>query len=243
MVTSSILSQDMTILYKSKVLTDTLQLSDYPENVQEFIRSNAKGKVYQLQIDGTRSLYSLKENNSQNSSRSEEHNGLSTIISITHEYRETIYKDQENDVLISNIMKSGSEYLIEESLQNATWTLLDEYKTIAGFTCKKATAIKNDDQYEAWYTSEVPISNGPSKFDGLPGLILEIRFGKKVISAVKINYDQDNSSISPPKTGEKITGERYEDIKKASMTPLSTSSTMTIGNTTTTITKTTTVRN
>lgn len=243
MATSSMMSQNISILYRSKSQIDTLQISAYPENVQNFIRSNAKGKEYQLQIHGNRSLYSLKQNNNQNSSRSEEHNGLSTVISITHEYRETIYKDQGNDVMISNIMQGGSEYLMEEPLQNTTWTVIDEYKTIADFTCKKATATMNGREIEAWFTSEVPISNGPSFYSGLPGLILEIQYGKKVISAVRINDNQDNQSINPPKTGEKITREVYEGMKNTSMKPSSTSETITVGNTTTTITKTTTIKN
>ncbi len=61
-----------------------------------------------------------------------------------------------------------------ESLNQHNWQLSDEEKQVAGYTCKKATATFSGRSYVAWYTPEIPISDGPYKFTGLPGLILSL---------------------------------------------------------------------
>jgi hypothetical protein len=43
------------------------------------------------------------------------------------------------------------------------------------YPCQKATATFKGRNYEAWFTQSIPFSDGPYKFSGLPGLILEIR--------------------------------------------------------------------
>lgn len=45
---------------------------------------------------------------------------------------------------------------------------------ILGYNCQKATCYFGGRNYEAWYTLEIPISDGPYKFSGLPGLIVRI---------------------------------------------------------------------
>jgi len=54
------------------------------------------------------------------------------------------------------------------------WKLIDEQKDIAGYTCNKATLNYAGRDYIAWYTYSIAITDGPYKFQGLPGLILEI---------------------------------------------------------------------
>lgn len=67
-----------------------------------------------------------------------------------------------------------NSFMIEESLK-IKWKLSDEKQsTVAGYPCKKATTHFAGRDYEAWYTLEIPISDGPYKFNGLPGLIVEI---------------------------------------------------------------------
>lgn len=62
----------------------------------------------------------------------------------------------------------------EDEVPNINWEIHDESKIIFGYKAKKATAKIFDREWEAWYTEEIPISFGPYKFNGLPGLIIEI---------------------------------------------------------------------
>lgn len=54
------------------------------------------------------------------------------------------------------------------------WALRDEFKTINGYKCQKATAVnKSGENIIVWFTEDIPISSGPAFLAGLPGLILE----------------------------------------------------------------------
>ncbi len=67
------------------------------------------------------------------------------------------------------------EYRITDSLPFYQWKLTNEYREIAGKNCRKATTILFDSVFViAFYTDEIPVSGGPEKFQGLPGMILGI---------------------------------------------------------------------
>lgn len=72
------------------------------------------------------------------------------------------------------------------------WELHDETKKIGNFNCKKATINFRGRNYTAWYTMEIPIRFGPWKFQGAPGLILEVYDDedKFYIKAIKIDVDR-----------------------------------------------------
>lgn len=54
-----------------------------------------------------------------------------------------------------------------------TWEITNDTLTIANHICYKARTTHGGRQWNVWYTPEIPISNGPWKFFGLPGLILQ----------------------------------------------------------------------
>lgn len=54
------------------------------------------------------------------------------------------------------------------------WNILPATDSIFGFPVQKATTYFAGRNYTAWFTNEIPISEGPYKFNGLPGLIIKI---------------------------------------------------------------------
>lgn len=54
------------------------------------------------------------------------------------------------------------------------WTILKEYKNIDSLSCQKAITKYRGRDYEAYFCKEMPIPEGPYKFKGLPGLVLEV---------------------------------------------------------------------
>jgi GLPGLI family protein len=54
------------------------------------------------------------------------------------------------------------------------WTIGTDSDTLSGYPCIKATTRYAGRNYEAWFTSEIPISDGPYVFRGLPGLIIKL---------------------------------------------------------------------
>lgn len=53
------------------------------------------------------------------------------------------------------------------------WKFSDETKEILNFSCSKASCTYAGREYIAWFTSEIAIMDGPWKFSGTPGMILE----------------------------------------------------------------------
>ncbi|KMQ59481.1 hypothetical protein ACM46_20545 [Chryseobacterium angstadtii] len=62
--------------------------------------------------------------------------------------------------------------LKEEHKMN--WTILPETKSIEGFKVQKATTTFGGRNWIAWFTNDIQIQDGPYKFCGLPGLILNV---------------------------------------------------------------------
>lgn len=59
------------------------------------------------------------------------------------------------------------------------WTIRPDTASFFGYKCTKATTRFRGRNYIAWFTSELPISSGPYKFCGLPGLIVKIADDKE----------------------------------------------------------------
>lgn len=62
---------------------------------------------------------------------------------------------------------------VKEPLENIDWKLTTERRTIGEFECTKATCSAFGRNWEAWFSPSIPISDGPWKLYGLPGLIIE----------------------------------------------------------------------
>ena len=73
-------------------------------------------------------------------------------------------------------------YPIFEYTENSLlmkWSITNESKTIHGYQCRKAITSFRGREWTAWYTVEIPVAEGPWKFSGLPGLILEASDAKQ----------------------------------------------------------------
>jgi GLPGLI family protein len=67
-----------------------------------------------------------------------------------------------------------THYRYEEPAGALSWTITPATATVAGYACQQATASYGGRQWEAWFTRAVPVSDGPYKFSGLPGLIVKV---------------------------------------------------------------------
>lgn len=54
------------------------------------------------------------------------------------------------------------------------WKILNSKKVIKKYNCNAARINYGGRTWEAWYSEDIPIQDGPFQFRGLPGLILEI---------------------------------------------------------------------
>ncbi len=61
-----------------------------------------------------------------------------------------------------------------ETLPLMQWEILPDSKVVLGYSCRKATCVFKGRTWNAWFTTDIPYSEGPWKFCGLPGLILQV---------------------------------------------------------------------
>lgn len=98
------------------------------------------------------------------------------LISIlpTHVFNLFVIKNYVDNRL-QIIEKFDANYFTYTQENTINWkTNLKGNKIIMGYNCKRATSSFHGREWEAWYSEEIPINDGPFKFFGLPGLILEI---------------------------------------------------------------------
>lgn len=106
-------------------------------------------------------------------------NGGLAKLSMLKEFNRIYTRElNQNIVQINNYLETGStykKYYIVDTLEKIDWKLVEERKTIASFSCQKAIGAFRGRLWEAWFTTEIPLSAGPWKLSGLPGLILEAK--------------------------------------------------------------------
>lgn len=80
-----------------------------------------------------------------------------------HLHTVTYYSDEFDDV----------EFQYDENSE-LKWLITSQSKQVLGYTAFLAKTWYMGRNYSAYFTTDIPVSDGPYKFSGLPGLILEI---------------------------------------------------------------------
>ena len=78
--------------------------------------------------------------------------------------------------------------------------------------------VPKEVEVTAWYTMQIPVSQGPDEFYGLPGLILEVNTDKTTILCTKIVLNpSERKQINAPEKGKAVNRKEYNDIVKKKM--------------------------
>jgi len=161
------------------------------------------------------------------------------------------YKNLASHSFIIEKDLMGKIFCVQDSLPILKWQLLNESKMIGTFTCKKAivefpVSAKQMEEYLlektrynnkstqfftlkeptpkkviAWYTTDIPIMNGPFEYGGLPGLILELSDASNIIVCYKVVLDKTKKrqSIQFP-TSKLISVKRFKEISDSKLKEL-----------------------
>ena len=84
-----------------------------------------------------------------------------------------VYKNYPTGQMTITDRISLQDYCYVDSLHTQTWTMGDSTREVLGYTCQQATADFRGRRWTAWFATDIPVSDGPWKLGGLPGLILE----------------------------------------------------------------------
>ena len=115
-----------------------------------------------------------------------------------------VYKDlkKEKITVVDNV--STYSFVYEEELKPQDWTIMEDTMTILGYSCQKAVCSFRGRDWEAWFTSEIPISEGPWKFCGLPGLITKLEDSESHCIFEMNSFQKVNEPIHTFVVGRKI---------------------------------------
>lgn len=145
------------------------------------------------------------------------------------------YKNTSEELFMQESDVFGKPFLVKDKLEPMEWELTQETKKIGNYTAYKAiyTDIRegmtmsfnseNDEnemkttmdttRLEAWYTPEIPVSQGPTTYWGLPGLIMEINDGRMSYVCTKVVLNpEDGVKIKKPSKGKEVTREELRTI-------------------------------
>lgn len=186
--------------------------SDDQKALNEMVKKSMQ-KEYELRFNQTESLYKKIETlNKDDGSQ-----GLE-VIGLGSGTEGGLYKNIKDLTLIENRDLFGKLFLVSDKLEKHDWQLKGESRQIGDYLCYKATYTtdhnkKNATTITAWYTPQIPVSNGPASYWGLPGLILEVDNGRLSMICSKITLNpKEDIKIETPSKGKKIENEEYEKI-------------------------------
>ena len=195
------------------------------KQIQEMLKKQFE-KTYVLTFNKNSSIY--KEEEQLKSPKSQ---GIMIIGGVG-----TLYKNTKTKTFTKKEETFGKKILIKDTIEKIDWKISNETKMIGKYLCIKATAIKMIDDYEkgndlsklpkkkeqqkelpiiAWYTPEIPVSNGPEYYGGLPGLILELHEDKMHFVCNKIIFNPKKIiKIVAPTKGKVMSQKEYQKMKE-----------------------------
>lgn len=205
-------AQEGIILYRYILNVDSTLYPKNTEGIPAFLYFNSSGKslfVYDRLKDAP-FVTNVTESTSLQ-------NGAVVNYEEKDELGNMFFKDFVSGKLSMRRLLFNEAFIAEEPLPNPHWDILTDTRKIGGFDCKKAITHFRGREYEAWFTPDISISDGPWKLRGLPGLILEAYDRNKEIQylfeSVNLSYPVSKEIIEPRK-GSRISFEAFKNIEQ-----------------------------
>lgn len=176
-----VISQTHRFIYSYKFVTDSTK-------VDSIITENIRLDIFKDHSEFLSDV--LAKRDSAVTSAIEKNQSESTINLPYGEYQNKVYKSK---TLIYTIENIGIQPFKVVRKLNLSWELLNETKKIQGYNCQRATVYFGNRKWEAWFTLEIPIQDGPYVFGNLPGLIVQVNDLKNYHSFTLVeNYKTPN---------------------------------------------------
>jgi len=209
------------VIYKKHISVD---LSKKEKGLASDILAKSFQKMedleYVLIFNKKESLFKEKETMVSDDGANALSNSLSKMLGGGNDIFYTNLKDRK---ILQQKEFSSKFFIIESFFKKNNWEMSNENKKIGKDLCYKATStmaietIRGTKIKEviAWYNPLIPSSFGPVGYGGLPGLIVELNVGEIIFAAKEISLKKfKNLKIEPPKKGQVITEEEFQEIVK-----------------------------
>lgn len=163
----------LSVIYEMKWRFDTTQLDHYRKEDMLLLLGN--GISMFESYNSYRFEYQLKHNKTN----IQQWFGLNTAEYISS-FDFHIYKEPAKNLITTtdHVLMEGC-FVYEESMSDIVWNITCDTTTINNFAVQKATTSFGGREWTAWFTNDIPYSDGPYKFCGLPGLIIKLIDNKR----------------------------------------------------------------
>lgn len=98
--------------------------------------------------------------------------GINSQIKVEPKLDFLVKKNYSTKEISFNELQGMDNFEVVEP-RKIDWKILNEYKTLDNYKVQKAEADFGGRKWICWFAQDIPFSDGPYKFSGLPGLILE----------------------------------------------------------------------
>ncbi|MBW8361596.1 MAG: GLPGLI family protein [Kaistella sp.] len=124
----------------------------------------------------------------------------------TPKFKPEVFKKGDSVTVYNEMLKTIYSYPFHEKL---IWKILNETKVVGGYICHKATTEYNNREYVAWFARDIPFSEGPYVFKGLPGLVLEVSDKSNYFSFTLIQLKKAAKPLIPINFSAQTTHSKY----------------------------------
>lgn len=192
---------------------------------------------YELIFGNNQSLWKQAENDNTDDGGAFQAEGGAQIRMIVAGNNDVLYTNLETGKKTERRELMDKNFIVDDTISKLKWKMTGESKTILGHNCMKATATRTskrtimnmdngvmerkevDDTAAivAWFATDIPVSAGPSEFQGqLPGLILEldVKDGTQIFKAVSISEKADLAEIKEPTGKKRYTAAEFKEERE-----------------------------
>ena len=199
------------VVYEARQEFDRTNMKDNLPQLNEILNNSENLRFeYELLVTSKTSFFKKidKINNSQKSG------GIT--LGISSAVGSNVFKDFNKGLFYEEKVMDAKTF-VQDSLQQFPWQIIEEEKEILGYIVKKAIYSNTNQTVEAWFAPQLAFQDGPTKFNGLPGLILEIKFLMPFASDMDtyiiykaINIKENKLKIELPKNTKIISKEENQ---------------------------------
>ena len=129
--------------------------------------------------------------------------------------------DLDSNLFFINATFDNKNEWFMDTLKIINWKIENKFKKIEKFNCQKATCFFAGRNYNAWFCNDIPIRFGPNKFNGLPGLIIEIIDVENKFNYILKNFENNQNKVLLNKKYEEFTKNKkcrnFKELKQLQM--------------------------
>lgn len=186
LITNVIFAQNTRFVYDYKSIPDTLNKDKVADEIM----------VLEIMPEQKQSLFFSKiKLNSDSTMYVNSSKGIMTMPSSLIKTQYVIEKNlKDKKVFLYTRNHTMVPISKVEDDRHIIWKISKQKDKILSYSVQKATTSFGGRNWTAWFSTEIPFSDGPYKFSGLPGLILKISDSTNSHSFELVGVEKENAT-------------------------------------------------